>query len=162
MLIFIIFTGMCFVLSYSSFCAEYCVYLYPEHNNTSFTSFNSTLLGSGLLVLSQYPIERTGFHPFALCGYPEDALRYQLDCLCGKGVAYAVVRFNGLSLMLFNTHVCTIWLWLSLSVRVHWCMEVEDIGICSEWTGYLLGGLIDTHWTNAIWPIAGAHLHMSL
>ena len=65
-------------------------------------------------MLSQHPIERTGFHSFALWGYPEDAVRYQLDCLCGKGVAYAVVRFNGLSLVLFNTHVRTAF----LSVRI--------------------------------------------
>ena len=77
----------------------------------SFDSFLcSTLLGSGLLVLSQHPLERTGFHSFALWGSPEDAVRYQLDCLCGKGVAYAVVRFNGLSLVLFNTHVRTAFL----------------------------------------------------
>lgn len=67
-------------------------------------SYRSSLYGSGLAILSRWPIEETTMHKYTLNGRPTAFFRG--DWFVGKGVACATVRLDGGELVdVFCTHV---------------------------------------------------------
>ncbi|BFZ58367.1 phospholipase C type enzyme [Savitreella phatthalungensis] len=66
--------------------------------------FYSGIMGSGLAILSKYPITQTQMRPYTLNGRPQAFWRG--DWYVGKGVASAVVDLpDGRQMQLFNTHM---------------------------------------------------------
>lgn len=68
------------------------------------TPLNSGALGSGLAILSKYPIISTAYHRYALNGKPLKFLHG--DYYVGKGCGTALVNHPQLGLLeVFNTHL---------------------------------------------------------
>ncbi len=65
--------------------------------------FPSGIIGSGLMLLSRFPVEEIGFRRFRLAGAPEPL--WQGDFLAGKGMAYARLKLPETYLDVYNTHV---------------------------------------------------------
>jgi endonuclease/exonuclease/phosphatase family metal-dependent hydrolase len=59
--------------------------------------------GSGLFLMSRFPIEETGFLPFSLNGRPQDLLRP--DYYAGKGVSRTRLRTPMGAVDVYNTHL---------------------------------------------------------
>ncbi|KAI1329639.1 DNase I-like protein [Xylariaceae sp. FL0255] len=67
--------------------------------------YHSGAFGSGLVILSRWPIEESSMVPFSLCGRPTAFFRG--DWYVGKGVAFARIRFGEGEkdiVEVFNTH----------------------------------------------------------
>jgi len=64
--------------------------------------FASSAIGSGLLILSRYPVQRQAFHRYSLAGKPQ-RLQHG-DYYVQKGIGLAVLETPLGSLALFNTH----------------------------------------------------------
>ena len=84
--------------------------------------FFAGFLGSGLAILSRWPILSTSMYPFTLNGRPTAVWRG--DFYAGKGVATALIRHHSGSLMeVFTTHV------------LHSLLKVVDQVSRSIWKG---------------------------
>jgi endonuclease/exonuclease/phosphatase family metal-dependent hydrolase len=64
--------------------------------------FKSGFLGSGLLILSRFPIVQTNFWPFSLNGRPQDLIRP--DFYAEKGLAFARLESPDGNLDFYTTH----------------------------------------------------------
>lgn len=65
--------------------------------------FPAGIIGSGLMLLSRYPVEEIGFRRFRLAGAPEPL--WQGDFLAGKGMAYARIQLPETRIDVYDTHV---------------------------------------------------------
>lgn len=65
--------------------------------------YDSGLFGSGLLLLSRFPILETDFWQYSLNGRPHDLIR--LDYYAGKGLAYAKLETSLGPIDFYNTHL---------------------------------------------------------
>lgn len=66
--------------------------------------YYSGMFGSGLAILSRYPISQTDMRPYTLNGRPQAFFRG--DWYVGKGVASAIIDLpNGRQCQVFNTHM---------------------------------------------------------
>lgn len=66
--------------------------------------YYSGMMGSGLAILSRYPIRQTEMRPYTLNGRPQAFFRG--DWFVGKGVASAIIELPGGQLsQIFNTHM---------------------------------------------------------
>ncbi|KAK6626403.1 hypothetical protein RUM43_006714 [Polyplax serrata] len=65
--------------------------------------FNSFIYGSGLCILSKYPITDVYFHQWAINGYPHKIL--QGDWFAGKGLAFSKIVMNDFIIHIYNAHL---------------------------------------------------------
>jgi sphingomyelin phosphodiesterase 2 len=65
--------------------------------------YSSGMVGSGLLLLSRFPIEEVGYLPYRLNGRPQDLMRP--DYYAGKGVGWARLRTPAGPVDSYNTHL---------------------------------------------------------
>ncbi|KAL4444071.1 hypothetical protein ABPG75_011808 [Micractinium tetrahymenae] len=65
--------------------------------------YSSGAIGSGLLLLSRFPIAEVAFHPYSARGDPAALL--QGDFYAGKGVGWAALAMPAGLLSVFNTHL---------------------------------------------------------
>lgn len=65
--------------------------------------YYSFINGSGLCILSKYPITDVYFHQWPINGYAHKV--HQGDWFAGKGLAFSRVKMNDLVIHLYNAHV---------------------------------------------------------
>lgn len=106
--------------------------------------FSSGLVGSGLLIVSRYPIETDGFIRYRKNGHPAKLI--QGDWWAGKGLSLSLLRLpNGLPLYFADTHfhahyrndsVAALRVQHAQSAQlVPWVQRVRETGIPALWVG---------------------------